>query len=137
MPKKDTKTKKKAKAKTKAKKVQEPKKVKPENTGVIEEGCKGTEGLECPGAAGTNDADVITDEAKEAAEKLEAEEQAKLKADEEAEAEKKAKKPVTIPTLHFKSSGWCEALGKSYFRGIHKCSSVEEYEALKEFAETK
>jgi len=51
---------------------------------------------------------------------------------------KPAPAKVKVPKnliLRLKSSGWCEALGKSYFRGIHKCTSQKEYEALKKYAE--
>jgi len=37
-------------------------------------------------------------------------------------------------SMTFEASGWCEKLGKSYFRGVYKPTSKEEYEALKPFA---
>jgi hypothetical protein len=41
---------------------------------------------------------------------------------------------TVIPTLTFKSSGWCEELKKSYFRGSYKPQSIAEYDALKPYA---
>lgn len=60
----------------------------------------------------------------------EAEQEAPVVEDEKAEQEA----PVVIPTLEFKQSGWCEALKRSYRKGYYKPATIEEYEALKEFA---
>lgn len=42
--------------------------------------------------------------------------------------------PARFPLLHFRNSGWCEALQRSYFRGNYRPATKEEYEALKPFA---
>jgi len=41
---------------------------------------------------------------------------------------------VNIKLLKFIDSGWCEALRKSYFRGLYRPETVQEYLALKPFA---
>lgn len=71
---------------------------------------------------------------------LEAERQAQIKADEEAEAEEKRNATAKAPKilkLTFVNSGWCEELGKSYLKGKYKCKDRAEYDALKPFAENK
>lgn len=42
--------------------------------------------------------------------------------------------PAPIPVLHFRSSGWCEALKRSYFKGKYRPKTRREYEALKPYA---
>lgn len=44
------------------------------------------------------------------------------------------KNVVSIKLLKFIDSGWCEALRKSYFRGLYRPATVQEYLALKPFA---
>ena len=39
-----------------------------------------------------------------------------------------------IPTLEFKSSGWCEELKISYRRGKRTPKTIKEYNALKKYA---
>lgn len=41
---------------------------------------------------------------------------------------------VNIKLLKFVDSGWCESLRKSYFSGLYRPNSVEEYLALRPFA---
>lgn len=42
--------------------------------------------------------------------------------------------PAPIPILHFRSSGWCEALKRSYFKGKYCPKTRQEYETLKPYA---
>lgn len=44
-------------------------------------------------------------------------------------------KETSFPTLTFKQSGWCEALGHGYRKGVYAPKSKQEFDALKEFAE--
>lgn len=71
------------------------------------------------------------DKAAAEAEKAKADAEAKAKA---AEKKKADPAPARFPLLHFRNSGWCEALQRSYFRGNYRPVSKEEYEALKPFA---
>lgn len=41
---------------------------------------------------------------------------------------------VKIRTLEFDRSGWCEELGTSYFKGIHRPATVKEYLTLRKYA---
>ena len=52
-------------------------------------------------------------------------------------SEQKQPKRVTIKTLIFKNSGWCEELQRSYYTGIYTPKNEKEYNALKKYSEGK
>lgn len=42
--------------------------------------------------------------------------------------------PEEIRLLHFAFGGWCEELNCSFSAGYKRCSTIEEYRALKKYA---
>lgn len=56
-----------------------------------------------------------------------------LLADEPAERDEPAFEE-RIPMLKFAESGWCEELKRSYFRGLYRPRTSEEYRALRKYA---
>ena len=55
------------------------------------------------------------------------------KPDKPAQPDKPAR-PAAIRTLVFDRSGWCEELHASYFQGVYRPATVNEYLTLRRFA---